>query len=244
MTGHRKVLLTGARGFIGGRLEKKMWGMNVVPLDRKDGVDVLDDFHMLDVDLIYHLAGQTDVSNSFTDMYQDARDNVMTMVKLMQLFPHVKIIYTSSAATLDIQSPYGLSKKTAQDYLMKFHKGPKVTCILPNLFGPGGKGVIERFIEADTLMVDGSGNQSREFVHVDDIAEGLFQARNWHDGTYKLGSGRQLTVNQLAEATGKPIVHGRNRKGDIYESYVGNVTPRWRPEIDPIQYIKERCNVK
>lgn len=227
-----KTLITGYRGFIGTVLSGK--------LEEFERIDLHDDDNLLncelpdDIDVIYHLAAQSSVEYSFQDPVYDSSNYAMT-VRLANRYPNAKIVYTQSAASLDITSPYGLSKWAAGEYLKKFHKN-YVICVLPNVYG-GGKGVVDIFKNSDTVEIYGDGEQVRDFVHVDDIVRGLIQAKDWETGTYFMGSGKGTTVNELAQ--GKTIIR-KPARTEIRESILPNTTPNWKPEIDVCKYLNQK----
>ncbi len=95
--------------------------------------------------------------------------------------------------------------------------GQEAIYLLPtNLYGPGDKfdpavshvipALIRKCVEAnedgsDYVEVWGSGRATREFLYVDDAAEGIVLAAEHHDGAdpVNLGSGREIAVVELAE---------------------------------------------
>lgn len=276
MTGksNMQYLITGVSGFIGNNLYKtlKLKQDNspgqfiddaIFGMDKVIGLDILNEksYDMLDkwvdfhgsIDYIYHLAGQTSVNDSFSDMSQDAKDNILTMIELIKRFPNAKIIYTQTSACvpekgkiwqiIDIikgrqyipNSPYGLSKKTAGDYLKAFHND-YVICYLPNVYGEGGKGVVDIFKKTDDVDIYGDGEQKRTFVSVNDIVEGLIKAQDWQKGEYFMGGTKPVSVNELA--FNKRVVHKKARQ-EVRESIIPNTTPDWKPIINVKDYLKQ-----
>lgn len=272
-----QYLITGDRGFIGHHLfdelkysldtkggqfiDDAIFGIDkIISLDilnqkTYDKIKEWEDFNG-NIDVIYHLAGQTSVQDSIKDPSQDAKDNILTMIELITRFPKAKIIYTQTSASLpengkigriiDIikgksyipSSPYGLSKKTAGDYLKAFHKD-WVICILPNVYGQGGKGVVNIFKETDNIDIYGDGNQKRTFVSVHDITKALLLAKDWEKGEYMLGGTIPVSINELAY--NKRVIYKEAKEGEIRESIIPNTTPDWKPIINVKEYIKTKC---
>ena len=224
------ILITGHKGFVGSKLYKKL--NNVIGIDLKEGKDLLICKLPKNIDLIYHLAAQTSVEESWKNPVKDS-DNLKILVRLVHNYPNTRIIYTNSAASLKVNSPYGFSKKACADYLKLFHSN-YISCILPNLFG-GGKGVVEIFKNKKHVEIYGDGKQIRDFVHVDDIIEALLFAKDWSKGEYQLGSGKGTTILSLAK--GKKITFLPKRK-EIRESILKNTTPNWKPKIKVLNYLK------
>ena len=119
----------------------------------------------------------------------------------------------------DTNAPYGLAKKMmlvqAQAYRKQY--GFNAIFLLPaNLYGPGDNfdletshvipALIRKCVEArrkSAPFVDawGSGNVSREFLYVDDCAEGIVRAAALYDAPspVNLGSGREIRISELVQ---------------------------------------------
>jgi UDP-glucose 4-epimerase len=224
------ILITGHSGAVGSRLAKKF--DKFIGIDTKDGKDLLTCELPLEVDLIYHLAAHASVEDSWKDPVREM-ENITTTVRLAHIYPNAKIIYAATCAAINPASPYGFSKKCAADYLKIFHPNT-VFCVFPNIFETG-RSVVDFFKGKDKVIVYGSGLHKRDYVHVDDIVEGLVKAKDWEAGEYFMGSGEAHTVLELAE--GKEIVFMPERKEAI-ESLIPNTTPNWKPIINVIEYLK------
>lgn len=227
------ILVTGHLGMIGSRLTKKLG--NFVGIDIKDGHNLITCELPKDIHLIYHLAAQSSVEASWHDPVHDM-DNIRMTARLVKEYPNTKIVYANSAASQEpIMSPYGFSKKVCGDYLKTFHK-QSVICVFPNVYGEvGGKSVVDIFKNKDTVTVFGDGEQIRDYVHVDDIVDGLVLAKDWDSGEYFMGSTIPTTVLALAE--GKNIVSAPARK-EARECVLPNTTPNWTPKVNVHDYLK------
>ncbi len=224
------TLITGYLGFIGTKLWDKL--PLAIGIDKKSDDDLLNCPLPKDIDLIYHLAAETSVEDSWTDPLKDSYNFNMT-VRLCQEYPNAQIIFAQSAASLEASSPYGFSKHISGEYLKKFHKN-YVICTFPNVFG-GGKGVVDAFKSKDEVTIYGDGEQVRDFVHVDDIIRGLLEAPTWPMGEYSMGSGKGTRIKDLA--LGKRIIKAPARK-EVRESILPNTTPSWTPTINVIEYLR------
>lgn len=224
------ILLTGSAGWIGSRLVKRL--ENVIGIDVREGRNLLTCDLPKDVDLIYHLAAQSDVVASWEDPVHDM-DNLRMTARLVKEYPKAKIIYANSCASMHPESPYGFSKKVSGDYLKIFHKNT-VNCIFPNIYGEGSRSVVDIFKNQSEVVIYGDGNQIRDYVHIDDIVEGLLKAQNWPVGDYFMGSGISTTVNELA--VGKAITYAPARK-EPREVIVPNTAPDWTATKNVLLYI-------
>ena len=195
-------------------------------MDIREGHNILT-CNLPDADIVYHLAAQSDVQASWDDPLNDL-ENIRITARLVDRFPNAKIIYTNSSASLDpSSSPYGFSKWASGEYLKRFHSN-YVICTLPNVYGEGSRSVVDVFKGKDSVVIYGDGKQTRDYVHVDDIVEGLVQAQNWPVGEYQLASGVSTTVLELAK--GKSIQFLPARK-EAREIKMSNTTPGWIPHI-------------
>lgn len=227
-----KILITGHKGFIGAKLRERF--DDCVCMDIVTGGNLITGKLPKDIDVVYHLAAQTSVDASWYDPVHDM-DNIRMTSRLVHEYPNAKIIFAQSGAIEDTSaSPYAFSKWASGEYIKKFHKN-YVICVFPNVFG-GGKGVVDLFKGQEEVTINGDGEQVRDFVHVDDIVEGLLKAQNWATGTYYMGSGKGTTVNALA--TGKRIVRAPAHK-EQRESILPNTTPDWTPKINVFDYLND-----
>lgn len=231
------ILVTGGKGYIGSKLIKELNKEFEIAksIDIKDGMNLLtcslpNDFG---IECIYHLAAQSSVEASWHDPIHDM-DNIRITARLAKRYPYTKIIYANSAASIDPQSPYGFSKWASGEYLKRFHSNT-VSCVFPNVYGDGEKSVVDIFKGKDEVTIYGDGLQIRDYVHVDDIIEGLIKAQNWAKGEYFMGSGIKTTVLDLAK--GKKINFAPARK-EARESVLINSTPDWVPKINVLEYLQ------
>ncbi len=107
-------------------------------------------------------------------------------------------------------SPYGVSKKAVVDYLVAYralHALEFCALALGNVYGPrqdphGEAGVVaifaERILRGEPVTVFGDGNQTRDFVFVDDVVDAFVRAATRGGGLVcNIGTGRETSVNEL-----------------------------------------------
>lgn len=126
-------------------------------------------------------------------------------------------------------SPYAVSKLAAENYVQLFHQlygmetvslryfnvyGPRQSFDLSNAYG----GVITLFIngllENMPPIIYGDGEQTRDFVYVYDIVDAnllALRTRNAAGEVFNIGTGRQTSINQVAE-TLKNVMNRGNLK--------------------------------
>lgn len=123
----------------------------------------------------------------------------------------------------ETNAPYGLAKKMllVQGQAYREQYGFNSIYLLPvNLYGPGDNfdlqtshvipALIRKIVEAnerddDHIVAWGTGLASREFLYVDDAAEGIVLAAERYDGPepVNLGSGREITIRELVETVAR-----------------------------------------
>ena len=119
----------------------------------------------------------------------------------------------------ETNAPYGIAKKAAMVMLDGYYRqyGLKSAYVLPvNLYGPNDNfnlhtshvipALIRKCVEAidegrDTIECWGTGSASREFLYVDDAAEGIIRAAEEMDEPIplNLGAGFEITIKDLVE---------------------------------------------
>lgn len=137
------------------------------------------------------------------------------------------------------ESPYALSKRWTESLARQFdetHSLETVALRYFNVYGPGQDAdseyaaVVPAFVSAvlddEQPIVYGNGEQTRDFIHVRDVAEATVESiLSDATGTYNVASGTETSVNELLntvlEATSSDMKprYEPERKGDIERSY-------------------------
>jgi len=125
----------------------------------------------------------------------------------------------------ETNAPYGLAKKMllVQSQAYREEYGMDAIHLLPvNLYGPGDNfdpetshvipAMIRKMEEAraakqDEVVLWGDGSPTREFLYVDDAAEGIVLATERYDGSgaVNLGSGRETSIRDLAQVIAQAV---------------------------------------
>jgi len=152
-------------------------------------------------------------------------------------------------------SPYGTSKYSFEQYLAMFQRtfGLNFTTLrYANIYGARQDFFAEegrvvaifasRMIEGKPVTIDGDGNQSRDMLHVGDVAMANIAALEHGDGgTYHVSTGIPVTINDLFRKLALLTEYkleprfGPARKGDVYRIALDNTRAAeqlgWRPRI-------------
>lgn len=177
-----RVAVTGSDGFIGKNLLKGLSyldGMDIRCYDR-NSTDRLEDI-VQGVDIIYHLAGINRPENpSDFNMNVDLTSEIINILENLKQKP--AIVFSSSAQAA-LENPYGVSKKAAEELLIKYHEktnAPVYIYRLPGVFGkwsrPNYNTVVATFcynIARDMNISISDPNRELELVYIDDVVESL-----------------------------------------------------------------------
>lgn len=122
-----------------------------------------------------------------------------------------------------ITMPYAIAKFSAERYLQYFSKKHDFTFTIfryANIYGPhqtpkSEAGVISIFIENllqdKTITIFGDGNQTRDFLYIDDLCEAHFCATKQKiPGIFHLGTGTETSINKIYRKLCQLLVNKNN----------------------------------
>jgi UDP-glucose 4-epimerase len=205
---------------------------------------------VIDADAVFHLAAQADVVTSVEQPTYDAEVNVIGTLRVLEAAKEAQVVFTSTGGAIYGEceqpareddprlplAPYGTSKLAGEEYLAtwnRLHGTGHVALRLANVYGPrqlptleGGVIAIflDRMAAGQETVVFGDGLQSRDFVHVADVARAMIAAVGAVPGVYNVGTGVATTIVDLhsmcrraSETTGEPTF-ADPRPGEIRRS--------------------------
>jgi UDP-glucose 4-epimerase len=159
----------------------------------------------------------------------------------MTLYGACKTVPTPESERCEPDSYYGITKFAAERYVhataLRTDLGfdLAVTSLrMFSVYGPGQsfsnpyQGVLGIFsgnlLRGEPITIFGDGEQTRDFVYVDDVVDawmGALETPATHGKIMNIGSGHSLSINQLARhvvaafgSKGHPIIHAPTRPGD------------------------------
>lgn len=255
----------------GGRLEHIPAGVRFYAHDITSA-DLRDVFAREKPDVVNHQAAQASVKVSTDFPELDAKVNILGLLNVLEncrAFNVRKIIFASSGATYGTpayvpmdedtpqlpESPYGITKMVAEHYLRYYaaaYNLPYTALRYGNVYGPrqdpnGEAGVIAIFtsllLTDQPIRVDWDGEQSKDYVYVEDVARASVLALDRGDNrVYCIGTGIKTSVNELhrrlVQLTGHdtPVVHAPKRPGDLHLAYFNCARAHeeldWQPAVD------------
>lgn len=244
-------LTTGVREFVNPKA-------TFIEMDVRD-VNIESIFADFKPQVVFHEAAQTMVPASMENPKMDCDVNLLGLVNILEASRKHKVehfLMPSSAAvygdldTLPLTedmigkptSFYGLTKLTGEGYLRIYEQafGLKTVCFrYSNVYGPrqgdGGEGgvisIFTRLInEGQGLTIFGDGEQTRDFIYVDDVVEANIKAMNHPEltGVYNISTNTSTSVNKLVSyfksISNKdlPVYYEAERTGDIRHSRLCN----------------------
>lgn len=245
-------LTTGVREFVNPKA-------TFIEMDVRD-VNIESIFADFKPQVVFHEAAQTMVPASMENPKMDCDVNLMGLINMLEaarkhnvshfLMPSSAAVYgdlNTLPLTEDMSgkptSFYGLTKLTAEGYLRIYEQafGLKTVCFrYANVYGPrqgdGGEGgVISIFnrliVEGQPLTVFGDGEQTRDFIYVDDVVDANIKAmgNGQCTGIYNISTNKGTSVNELItrfrtiSGTDFMVYYEDERIGDIKHSRLSNV---------------------
>ncbi|NOX60790.1 MAG: NAD-dependent epimerase/dehydratase family protein [Chloroflexi bacterium] len=185
-----------------------------------------------DIDCVYHLAAKVSLPQSILYPRDYNHVNVGGTVTLMEAMRSVgvsRIVLASSAtiygdqkrqpvdedAAPQLLTPYAVSKFAAEHYVFTLgvHYGIETVALrIFNAYGPGQSlppayppvvpQVINQVLSGGTVVLYGSGKQTRDYVYIDDVVDALIAAgerQHIDHEVINVGSGVETSVEQLVQ---------------------------------------------
>ena len=262
-------LLTGKAEY----LDEVRGRIEVVDADVRDGKALEQAFE--GVDTVFHQAAIASVPRSIDEpelCHQINLDGVFEVLKAAAAQGVRRVLFAASSAAYgnapglpkreDMapapESPYAVQKLGGEYYLKTFHDNfglETVALRYFNVFGPrqdpssAYSGVLSIFIrkilERRAPEIHGDGEQSRDFIYVDNIVDlNLLAARSpaAPGKVYNGGCGRRVSLNEVwallqkIEGVELPAVRVEGRKGDVRHSQADMTAARrdlgFEPKVD------------
>ena len=186
------------------------------------------------IDYVFHLAGLAEIIPSIKNPKKYFINNVLGTLNVVEAAKKTKIkklIYaassscygtpksfpTSEKSKIDLKHPYAVTKYMGEELVMKYasiFNMPNISFRFFNVYGPrlnlSGQysAVMGNFLSQKKnnkpLTVVGDGKQTRDFIHVDDLANAFLKVIKSKsvNKIYNLGSGKKTSINNIAKIFG------------------------------------------
>jgi len=265
-----------------GRIENVNPEAKFVKADIQDE-SIADIFKAEKFDVVNHHAAQMDVRRSVEDPIYDAKINALGMLNILQnCMKHgvKKVIFSSSGGAIygeqdyfpadenhktQPYSPYGITKLIGEKYLFFYALtyGLKYTALrYANVYGPrqnphGEAGVVAifatRLLRGEQPIINGTGEQTRDFVYVKDVVQANVLALNQSENdVFNIGTAKETNINQLYGMLNKLAgssfgeKHGPAKDGEQMRSVVDfskvQRSMGWTPRYSLQQGLQETIN--
>ncbi|MBF4694204.1 NAD-dependent epimerase/dehydratase family protein [Fusibacter ferrireducens] len=206
-------------------------------------------------DIVIHMAAQNDETYSQKYSYHDTKINVLGLMNMLSLSTKYKVkkfIFASSASVYGDDTDFpctesspkkpvsvlGTNKLLGEYYCSQWRNLNQIETIslrISNVYGPrqvATSGVVSAFFDKQNkgkgITVYGDGEQLRDFVYVEDVADAFYKAANIkYSGVLNLSAGMSTSINhliQLIEKYGefKFVQHLEAKPNEVKKSQLDN----------------------
>jgi UDP-glucose 4-epimerase len=229
----KKILITGNSGYIGSHLSKMLLQRNLyeihgldksvsqIPLVKQyyQNINDTNDWNIFEYyDYVIHLAAEVSVSHSVRDPILYYKTNTIGTLNVLKNIKAGCFIHASTGAASQLNSPYGISKRGAEDIVRQFCNENQINYTIFRFYNVTGSdginptnpdGLMWNLINAQkigsfNLFGDDynteDGSAIRDYVHVNEICASLMQAfDNPTNQIENLGHGVGISVKQMIQ---------------------------------------------
>lgn len=198
--------------------------------DIVDNATVLKIILKNNINIVVHLVSTLIPGSSLPHFQNEMNNIILPTMYLMELCSenNIKFIYFSSGGTIygnnknglnietDKKEPisyYGLSKNIVEEMIQFEHRRTNLEYLILRPSNPYGYGQniygkqgliavsIGKILKEEPLTVWGDGNSVRDYIHIDDLADAVYQLEkgNIVNETVNIGSGVGYSVNQIIQ---------------------------------------------
>lgn len=247
--------------------------LTIYQLDIRNKAEIRDIF--CGVDYVFHMAALADIVPSIQKPWEYYSTNVLGTYNVVECAKEEgikKLVYAASSSCYGIpdkfptdedakiqpQYPYALTKRLGEETILHWgqvYGVPVVSLRLFNVYGTrsrtsGTYGAVFGVFLAQKLAgkpftVVGTGEQTRDFTYVTDIADAFYTAAisNITNEIFNVGSGGTYSVNRLCELLGGETIHIPKRPGEPDCTFADTTkiekALNWKAKVSLEQGVKE-----
>lgn len=240
-------------------------GFPIMKVDMSDEDQMVKQLGALRPDIIIHCAGSADVRKSVVDPVMDYQGNVtithnllFTLHKLS--LEKTRFVFLSSAGvygnpislpiTEDMQlnplSPYAVHKVMCEDLCKYFVRNYGMDIKVARIFSAYGAGLRKQIFwdmhnkakTTERLSMFGTGNESRDYIHVDDVVQSLYllATEKSKEILFNVANGEEVTIRRATEIFADHA--GVERNSIEFNGVVREGDPlNWRADIRRIRSL-------
>lgn len=214
-------------------------------------------------DVIFHLAARARIQPSFKTPIVYVESNVLGSARILEIARknNSKVVYagTSSLYHDPYANPYTFTKWLGEEFCQVYNKiyGVSVAlCRFFNVYGPrhlteGEYATVVGIFEGQRLnkkplTITGTGEQRRDFTHVNDIVSGLIAASvdTWDCEVFNFGRGENHSINEVADMFGpQEVKYVPKRPGEATITLADTTNSRqklnWKASINLKDYVHD-----
>ena len=263
-----KILVTGHLGWIGSNFTKLLdsYGIDWVGIDSKAGEYLAPDMSTFldkikDCDTVVHLAATPRIPASWTvpDFYRD--NNVGNTDRVARICAEQKkyLVFASSSSVYGNGegplNPYSWTKFAGEESIKMYGRSKGLKYTIARIFTNYGEDdnsglVISKWLDCyrngEPLTVRGTGNQTRDFIHVSDTCSALLAICQQRpvNKTIDVGTGFRYKLIDLADMFNCPILFEPELAGYATDTQANTTFAQidldWQPKINIVDWIKSQ----
>lgn len=244
-----KYVVFGSSGFLGSSILSYLPSSQALGINNMSDIDLI---NLNQFQIFINCAGASNVNNSFQDPINDFNKNTILVEQLLEIIrvsgnKKIKFINISSAAVygnpqflpivefsnIEPISPYGFHKKMAEDLCRYYNQCFGLNTLSLRVFSAYGEGQRKMLFwdlhnkilnSIGNIELFGTGEESRDFIHIEDIIQQIILAINHADFTgeaINVANGTEVRIKEIVELYRKfhpnsfsYSFNGKNRPGD------------------------------
>ena len=234
------------------------------------------------VDYVFHLAAESRLQPAIQNPINAVHKNCVGTATMLQCAREAgvkRFIYSSTSSGYgnnpwpnvetqpdDCLNPYSASKIAGEKFCKMYYNLYGLETVVLRYFNVFGdrsptKGQYAPVIgifnrqkgDGEPLTIIGDGSQTRDFVHVKDVARANYLAtmmplkkdgHNYMGEVFNVGSGKNYSIKEIADSISNNQVNIAERSGEMHTTLaditkIGNVIG-WKPEVDVMEWIRDR----